>query len=150
MAEHAFMLVGPIGAGKSTLFKHLFGLKEDVHKTQALEYENSGCIDSPGEFFSYPRLYYALINTASDVEMLVYVHPANERDFRMPPGLLDVYREKNIVGVITKIDLPDADVDFVEELIVTNGIKGPIFKVSCYDEKSIAKVRDFLMAAKKE
>ena len=86
--SHAFMLAGPIGAGKTTLFNVLFGRPGDAQKTQAIEYEADIGLDTPGEFFSHPRLYHALINTASDVGTLIYVQAADDFICRMPPGLL--------------------------------------------------------------
>ncbi len=138
------MLMGPVGAGKSTLFKVLFGLEEEVRKTQSMEYETGG-IDTPGEFFSHPRLYHALINTSGEVETIVYVHPANEAEFRLPPGLLDVYEKKNLVGVITKTDLPDADPDRIEAMLRANGFTGPIFRVSSHDPGSMERLQHYLL-----
>ena len=144
MDTPVFMLVGPIEAGKSTLFKALFGLEEEVRKTQAMEFEIGG-IDTPGEFFSHPRLYHALIHTSSDVDTLVYVHPGNETEFRLPPGLLEVYDKKNVVGVITKTDLPDADPDAVEAMLRENGFKGPVFRVSSHEPCSTERLKNYLL-----
>lgn len=138
------MLVGPIGAGKSTLFKALFGHKNDVRKTQALEFETGG-IDTPGEFFSHPRLYSALINTSTDVDILVYVHPCGVREFRLPSGLLNVHAGKELVGVITKTDLPDCDPDWTESLLRSNGFTGQIFCVSSRNPESVVPLRNYLL-----
>ncbi len=139
-----FMLVGPIEAGKSTLFNALFGRDDAVRKTQALEFEAGG-VDTPGEFFCHPRMFTALINTASDVDTLVYVHPCNDQEFRLPPGLLNVYAGKRLVGVITKTDLPDCDPDRTEKLLRNHGFNGQIFRVSARDPASIAPLRSYLL-----
>lgn len=55
-----FMLVGPVGSGKTTLFKALYGRLDKVRKTQSIEFEYDGNIDSPGEFINIPRMYHAL------------------------------------------------------------------------------------------
>lgn len=138
------MLVGPIAAGKSTLFNALFGREAEARKTQALEFEGGG-IDTPGEFSSHPRLYTALITTSSDVDTLVYVHPCDEREFRLPPGLLGIYAGKRVVGVITKTDLAECDPDRSEELLRDNGFNGPIFRVSVKNPASIAPLRSYLL-----
>lgn len=143
MGHPVFMLVGPIGAGKSTLFKALFGHEADVRKTQALEFESGG-IDTPGEYFSHPRLYHALIHTSSNVDTLVYVHPCDEPEFRMPSGLLNVYAGKDIISVITKTDLPDADPDAIETMLRNNGFTGRIFRVS-RDPKSVEPLKTYLL-----
>ena len=144
MNQAAFVLIGPIGAGKSTLFKALFGHAEEARKTQSVEFEDGG-IDTPGEYFSHPRLYHALISTASNVTTLVYVHPCNESEHRLPPGLLTVYEGKRLVGAITKTDLPDARPDLIEDMLRGNGFSGPIFRTSSRDPQSIEHLRAYLL-----
>ena len=144
MGEPAFMLIGPIGAGKSTLFKALFDREEDVRKTQTVEFDSGG-IDTPGEYFSHPRLYHALISTSSNVPTLVYVHPCDEPEHRLPPGLLNVYEGKRLVGAITKTDLPDAKPEHIENMLRDNGFNGPIFRTSSRDRQSIESLRAYLL-----
>lgn len=148
--SHAFLLAGPIGAGKTTLFNILFGRSEKARKTQAVEYEADIGLDTPGEFFSHPRLYRALINTASDVGTLVYVQAADDFNCRLPPGLLEIYPDKRLVGVITKVDLPDADPERVEALMRNNGVAGPIFRVSSHDRASVMPLKELLAGPKGE
>jgi ethanolamine utilization protein EutP len=149
MNPSAFILIGPIGAGKSTLFKALFGREEAVRKTQVVEYEDGG-IDTPGEYFSHPRLYHALLSTSSTVDTLVYVHPCNELEHRMPPGLLRVYEGKRLVGAITKTDLPDARPDLIEDMLRGNGFNGPIFRTSSRDRQSIERLKAYLLGGSPE
>lgn len=66
--------VGSVGAGKTTLFNALQGDYTLARKTQAVEFNDNGDIDTPGEYFSHPRWYHALITTLQDVDMLIYVH----------------------------------------------------------------------------
>lgn len=142
--SHAFMLAGPIGAGKTTLFNILFDRSGDAYKTQAIEYEADIGLDTPGEFFSHPRLYHALINTASDVGTLIYVQAADDFECRMPPGLLGIYRDKPLIGVITKTDVKGADPDKVEALMRTHGITGRIFRVSARQPGTVLPLRRLL------
>jgi ethanolamine utilization protein EutP len=141
-----FMLIGEIGVGKTTLFNQLFGKDELARKTQVMEFEGSAGIDTPGEYFSHPRLYHTLITMAADVEKLVYVHPANGFECRLPYGLLDVYAGKSIDGIITKTDLPDADLARVAQLLREAGVRGQIFPVASNDAASIDAVRRYLLA----
>lgn len=71
------VFVGDVGAGKTTLFNALQGDFDLARKTQAIEFNDEGSVDTPGEYFSHPRLYHALINTLADCDVLVYVHAAN-------------------------------------------------------------------------
>lgn len=139
-----FMLIGEIEAGKTTLLNALFGKEETARKTQAIEFEGNG-MDTPGEYFCHPRLYAALLCSAQDMSTLVYVHPADRDSCRLPPGLLDVYLGKQVIGVITKTDLPEARPDAVEALLRANGIHGSIFRVSASDSGSIAALKEVLL-----
>lgn len=147
---HAFMLLGPVGAGKSTLFNALFERGAEVQKTQAVEYESDLGVDTPGEFFSHPRLYHALINTAADVGTLVYVHPADDFSCRMPPGFLQIYQGKHLITVLTKTDLPEADPDRVESLLRDSGIDGLFFRVSTAQPESIVPLKLKLLDFQRE
>ncbi|OWY40298.1 ethanolamine utilization protein EutP [Xenophilus sp. AP218F] len=140
-APTRFALLGPVEAGKSTLFHALRGDGCQARKTQAVEYDGEGCLDTPGEFFSHPRLYHALINTIAESELLIYVHPANDLQWRMPPGLLEVNARQRVVAVISKIDLPDAQADAVEALLREQGFPGDILRVSSLRPDSVAALK---------
>jgi ethanolamine utilization protein EutP len=139
------MLIGQIGAGKTTLFNRLFGKDEVARKTQVMEFEGDSGIDTPGEYFSHPRMYHALITMAADVEHLVYVHPADVFDCRLPYGLLEVYACKTIDAIVTKMDMPAADLSRVTQMLRDAGISGQIFSVSSSDAASIERVRRYLL-----
>ena len=138
-----FMLIGEIEAGKTTLINALFGKDEAARKTQAIEFEGAG-MDTPGEYFSHPRLYSALISLSPDIDTLVYVHPADRTMCRLPPGLLDIYAGKTIIGVITKTDLPTAEPDLVEQLMRDHGVPGPFFRISPQQPQALAALRTYL------
>ncbi len=142
-----FMLIGDIGAGKTTLFNLLFDKDELARKTQVMEFEGDTGIDTPGEYFSHPRMYHALITMAADVDRLVYVHPADVFECRLPYGLLDVYANKRIDAIVTKMDLPGADLARVEKLLRATGIQGQIFSLSSSDVDAIDTVRHHLLAS---
>lgn len=140
-----FMLIGEIGAGKTTLFNLLFGKEEEARKTQVMEFEGNRGIDTPGEYFSHPRLYHALITMAADVQRLVYVHPGNVFDCRLPYGLLEVYAGKTIDAIVTKMDLPGADLVRVTALLREVGVTGQIFPVAGNDPVAIERIRRHLL-----
>ena len=141
----SFMLLGSVEAGKSTLLKALLGRAEAVRKTQAIEFEAS-CIDTPVEYFSHPRFYHALIQTSIDVGCLIYVHPANDLGCYLPPGLMDIYSDKELIAVISKTDLPDAQPDVVERILrEQEGFHGKIFRTASNDDVSVAALRNYLL-----
>lgn len=146
--QGSFVLVGPIGAGKSTLFNALRGIDQEALKTQAVEHDPGFGSDTPGEFFSHPRMYHALLQTVADVPTIVYVHDCNDNTCRIPPGLMDVYRNKRLIGVISKIDSEGCDPELAEKLLRDNGIKGEIFHVSVKDPATVDNLRNSLMPDK--
>ncbi|MGU0017178.1 EutP/PduV family microcompartment system protein [Escherichia coli] len=81
--------VGSVGAGKQ---RYLMRCRElyPRQKNQAVEFNDKGDIDTPGESVRHPRWYHALITTLQDVDMLIYVHGANDPESRLPAGLLDI------------------------------------------------------------
>lgn len=118
-------------------------------KTQALDYEN-GIVDTPGEFFSHPRLHHALINTVADARSVVYVHGATDFDYRLPPGLLEVNADKRLMAAITKIDLPDADPQRVEALLRAGGFSAPIFRVSVFRPETLVPFKRHLFEQERQ
>ena len=144
-----FMLIGEIEAGKTTLLNALFGKDEEARKTQAIEFEGNG-MDTPGEYFSHPRLYSALLCSAQDMSTLVYVHPADRDSCRLPPGFLNLYAGQRVIGVITKTDLPDARPDAVEALLRAHGISGPIYRISRDDPAALQALKDVLLGSTME
>ena len=119
--------VGTVGAGKTTLFNALQGNYTLARKTQAVEFNDNGDIDTPGEYFSHPRWYHALITTLQDVDMLIYVHGANDPESRLPAGLLDIGVSKRQIAVISKTDMPDADVAATRKLLL-DGLRRADFR----------------------
>lgn len=49
--------VGTVGAGKTTLFNALQGNYSLARKTQAVEFNENGDIDTPGEYFKIGRAH---------------------------------------------------------------------------------------------
>ena len=138
--------VGTVGAGKTTLFNALQGNYSLARKTQAVEFNDNGDIDTPGEYFSHPRWYHALITTLQDVDTLIYVQAANDRESRFPAGLLDIGASKRHIAVISKTDMPDADVAAARQLLSGLGFQEPIFELNSHDPQSVQHLVDYLAA----
>lgn len=139
-----FVLVGEVGCGKTALMKALLKSDDEVRKTQAAEYHDNNVIDTPGEFIGRPAYYGALLATVVNVGTIVYLQPANSTAFTMPAGLLQVYPNKRVIGVITKSDLPDADSVMGCRILEENGIKQPYFITSTITNDGVEKLRCYL------
>lgn len=96
----SFLLVGSVGAGKTTLRQRLQGADVDYAKTQAIE-THEGIIDTPGEFLESMFYKNALINASWGVHSVVLVQAADVRGTRFPPGFATEFN-REVLGVVTK------------------------------------------------
>ena len=141
-----FVLVGAVRCGKTALMQALLGDKGEVLKTQAAVFHDGHVVDTPGEFIGRRNYYGALLSTIVDVSTIVYLQPANSVIFALPAGLLHVYPNKRVVGVISKVDLPDADVAAVSKVLSDNDIPAPYFATSVMTGSGVAELRDYLIS----
>ena len=139
-----YVFVGSVGVGKTSLFNALMGDYELARKTQAVDYNLMGGIDTPGEFFSHPHLYKAMISTTTEAEIIIYVHSAEYQSCRLPRGIFDIYNNKTIVTVITKVDLPNVDLPTVRKVLVECGLNEPFPEINTQDPKDVQMVADYL------
>lgn len=144
MLQQRYVLVGSVGVGKTSLFNALNDKYGLAVKTQAIAFDDRGGMDTPGEFFNHPRLYSALISTTTEAQVIIYVHAADDPQWRMPDGLLDVYQNKLIVAVITKVDLPNVDVKAIKAMLMAHGLKEPIFEICTQNPDSVQVLAEFL------
>lgn len=85
MTAPPILLIGSIGAGKTTFRQQLMGQEVDYAKTQAME-AFDGIIDTPGEYLEYGRFQRALHVAACDVDTIVLMIDPTSADSRIPPG----------------------------------------------------------------
>ncbi|MFT7338556.1 MAG: ethanolamine utilization protein EutP [Marinobacter maritimus] len=141
-----FVLVGDVGSGKTALTLALLESTDELLKTQAVVFHPSHVVDTPGEFTSRPAYYGALLATIAEISTVVYLQPANSRAFSLPPGLLHVYPDKRVIGVVSKTDLPDADTESACRVMVDHNISPPYFLTSTATGEGVADLRSFLIS----
>lgn len=137
------MLIGPVGAGKTSLINVLQHNCRKAEKTQSICFSN-GMIDTPGEYAQMPRFYSSLAVTAAQAKLIMMVQAAV--DFRqvLPPGFAGMFN-KPVVGVVTKIDLDGADKHMAAERLQQAGVRERFFYVSAHSGEGIAEIMDFLL-----
>lgn len=140
-----FILVGEVGCGKTALMKALLQHHDEVRKTQAAVYHPHNVIDTPGEFSVRPSYYGALLATVVEVDTVIYLQPANSERFSLPAGLLQVYPDKRVIGVISKADLPDANLDRARRILQENAIAEPYFVTSAMTDDGVDQLRSYLL-----
>ena len=106
--------------------------------------------DTPGEYFSHPRWYHALVPRLLDVDMLICVHGANDPKVGCLLGLLDIGVSKRQIAVISKTDMPDTDVAATRKLLLETGFEEPIFELNSHDPQSVQQLVDYLASLTKQ
>jgi len=129
------MVIGAVDAGKTSLIMRLHGIKGKPTKTQTLEYK-SQTIDTPGEYMENPMMYKALMSTALEAKYVLFVQDSTAKKSCFPPGFAKAFSCKTI-GVITKIDHPDSDIDTAQKILEKVKVKGPTYAVSSFTGEEI-------------
>lgn len=99
------LLVGSVGAGKTTFRQQLCEEDLEYSKTQAMEVFGD-IIDTPGEYLELGRFKRALLLASYDVDVVVLLEAANYDETRFPPGFAAGFN-REVLGVVTKVDKAD-------------------------------------------
>ena len=135
------ILIGRVAAGKTTLTQALNG--EDIHyyKTQYINYLDT-IIDTPGEYTELRQTSGALALYAYEADVVGLVLSANEPYSIFSPCITSLVN-REVIGIITGIDKPDAHPDRVEGWLRLAGCK-KIFPVSAYTGEGLDRLVEFL------
>ncbi len=135
------ILIGRVAAGKTTLTQALRG--EDIHyyKTQYINYLDT-IIDTPGEYTELRQTSGALALYAYEADIVGLVLSANEPYSIFSPCITSLVN-REVVGIITGIDKPDANVERVERWLRLAGCK-KIFPLSAYTGEGIKELLNYL------
>ena len=135
------ILIGRVAAGKTTLSQALMG--EEIHyfKTQYINYMDT-IIDTPGEYTELRQTSGALALYAYEADVVGLVLSANEPYSIFSPCLTSMVN-REVIGIVTGIDKPDARPDLVESWLRLAGCK-TVFRVSSYTGEGIGDILDYL------
>lgn len=123
-----FMMVGPVGAGKTSLLAALKGEGGEAAKTQAVSYDVHG-VDTPGEYLEHPRSYRYIISLAQEVQCVLMLHDAADGMHHYPPGFVSGIAAR-VVGVVSKADSPGSDIPRARAILRDAGVSEPVFITS--------------------
>ena len=127
MKSH-ILLIGGVGAGKTTLKQYLMNEAQAYRKTQMLEFKGL-FIDCPGEYLQMPTYYRVLIDASHRVAEVWVLQDASNKRTLFPPNFTKVFN-KPVVGIITKIDREDAMPEAAKKFLHQAGVVAPVFAVS--------------------
>ncbi len=135
------MLVGRVAAGKTTLTQALKGEEIKYYKTQYVNYFET-IIDTPGEYTERRETSGALSLYAYEADVVGLVLSANEPYSIFSPCLTSMVN-REVVGIITGIDKPDANVERVTRWLKLAGCK-KVFPLSSVTGEGVKALADFL------
>ncbi|GIV64011.1 MAG: ethanolamine utilization protein [Bellilinea sp.] len=139
-----FMIFGGLSAGKTALLLALEG-KDPLTavKSSGIDYSGWG-IDTCGEYCASGKLRRELVSAALKARILIVVQDATSDQAIFPPHYFLMYPHPKI-GVVTKMDLPNADPQRATEILRAAGVNGKVFYVSSLSGEGISDLRDFLL-----
>lgn len=137
------IVAGNVASGKTTLCQYLNGRKIEYKKTQSVEVINS-MIDTPGEYFQQRRYLRALISSAADTEVMIFVLDPTQEQSCLRTGLASAFLME-VIGVVTKIDIAtEEQVSRGEELLRLAGTE-KIFTVSAITGEGMDALAEYLL-----
>lgn len=136
------MLIGAIGAGKSTLTNALLEREVKAVKTQTLIYYD-WIVDTPGEYTENPLFYKNIMATALEVTHVLYLQDATKRNTIFPPGF-STGIPKFPIGVVTKSDADNADIPLAIKYLKQVIPQGPIIVSSAKERKGLNEIRELV------
>lgn len=135
------ILVGRSESGKTTLRQALNGETLHYHKTQYINHFDV-IIDTPGEYAETGKLGRALALYSYEADVTALILNANEPYSLYPPCCAAVNCRPTI-GIVTQIDVPDADPDRAEWWLHLAGCE-KVFRVSSYTGEGIRQLMEYL------
>lgn len=135
------MLVGRSGAGKTTLTQALKGRKIQYHKTQYINHYDV-IIDTPGEYAENKTLARALILYSYEADVIGLLMSAVEDYSLYSPNIVSL-STRDVIGIVTQIDQPDARPDLATMWLKLTGCKN-IFYVSSVTGEGVGDILEYL------
>jgi ethanolamine utilization protein EutP len=135
------ILIGRSESGKTTLMQALKG--EDIHYEKTQYVYNGGIwIDTPGEYLQSKHLGGALAVYSYEADVVGLLISATEPFSLIPPNVVSMCT-REVIGIITKIDHPDANIALAERWLDLAGCK-KIFHVDSTNSVGVDKILEYL------
>lgn len=137
------ILMGRSESGKTTLKQALTGEQVHYYKTQYVHYDDV-LIDTPGEYAQTKHLGYALALYAYEADVVGLLVAATESYTLFPPNITCMVN-REVIGIVTKINDPGANLALAERWLRNSGCKD-IFFVDSVTGEGVDKVLEHLGA----
>lgn len=135
------IFVGRSECGKTTLTQALKGEKITYHKTQFINHSEL-VIDTPGEYIQTKHLGDAIALYSYEADVVGLLQSAAE-SYSLYPPCVTAMSTRKVIGIVTQIDRPDANIKLAESWLRLAGCED-IYFVSSYTGEGIRELLDFL------
>lgn len=137
------ILIGRSETGKTTLTQALHGEETHYYKTQYVNFDDD-IIDTPGEYIQSREFGRAIGLYTYEADVVGFLMAANEPYCLFDPGSTAMCN-RDVIGIITKINAPDADVPLVKNWMEITGVPPEkIFLVDSVAGEGVDKIREYL------
>lgn len=137
------MLIGRTGCGKTTLTQKINNEEVKYKKTQAVSYKNK-IIDTPGEYVENKMYYKSLLVLSADAKIIVLVQSAVDEATLFPPKFATMFPKKEVIGLVTKIDLQNANMERSKRILFEAGAT-EVFTIGLDDDEGLEAIRKRLV-----
>lgn len=135
------IFIGRSESGKTTLTQALKGETITYHKTQYVNHYDV-IIDTPGEYAETKNLGGALAIYSYEADVVGLLLSALEPFSLYPPNVCAI-STRPVIGIVTKIEHPQADVQQAKEWLHLAGCQ-KVFLVSSYTGEGLAELLEYL------
>lgn len=119
--QNKVMLIGETFTGKSTLIQALSDKTYTPHRAMAVEYFGR-FINTPGEFLENRRFYHALLTSAADCNIILFVQDSTRNTSLFPPLFASMFNRR-IIGVSSKVDSENSNRQLAKRFLINAGVK---------------------------
>ena len=135
------ILIGRVGAGKTTLTQALKHEDINYRKTQYIGYED-WLIDTPGEYLENACLASALALYSYEADVVGILMASNEPYSLYPPNCV-CHVNRDVIGIVTKMHDEEGNVERAERWLRLTGCK-KIFVVDSVTGEGVENIINYL------
>ena len=135
------LLLGRSEAGKTTLTQAIRGQTIDYAKTQCIAMDDL-LIDTPGEYIQTKSLGAAIAIYSYEADVIGLLLSATE-PYSLYPPCITCMTPKEVIGIVTKIDHKNANIQNAEKWLRLAGCKN-IFFVNSTANQGIDEIKEHL------
>ena len=136
------IFIGRSECGKTTLTQALKGEKIQYQKTQYINNDEL-MVDTPGEYIQTKHLGGAIALYAYESDIVGLLLSATEPFSLYPPNVTCMVN-REVIGIVTQIDQPNANPERAERWLRLCGCK-TIFKISSVTGEGIDELRTYIL-----